>query len=79
MHEYDKMLQWVSDGGGKRYIKIEMGKPDYATYVSKWAYDYELGVGQIFDSVDDINLEREKEKEEYEKYIKLKKKFEEGE
>lgn len=79
MHEYDKMLQWVRDGCGNRTISIEIGIPCDGTYLSKWAYDFNLGVGQYFDSIDDVDLEKVKETKEQLEYIKLKRKFEKGE
>jgi len=79
MHEYDKMLQWVRDGCGNRNISIEMGKFGDGTYLSKWAYDFDLGVGQYFDSIDDVDLEKVKETEEQLEYLRLKRKFEKGE
>ena len=79
MHEYDKMLQWVRDGGGNRKICIEMGKFDDGTYLSKWAYDFYLQVGQFFDSIDDVDLEKAKETKEQLEYMRLKRKFEKGE
>jgi len=79
MHEYDKMLQWVRDGCGNRTISIEIGRSGDDIYLSKWAYDFDLGVGQYFDSIDDVDLEKVKETKEQLEYIRLKRKFEKGE
>jgi len=79
MQEYDKMLQWVRDGCGNRNISIEMGKFGDDTYLSKWAYDFNLKVGQHFDSIDEVDLEKVKEIEDTREYIRLKHKFEKGE
>jgi len=79
MHEYDKMLEWVKEGSGNRTISIEIGKSGDGTYLSKWAYDFDLGVGQFFDSIDDVDLEKVKETEEQLEYMRLKRKFEKGE
>ena len=76
MHEYDKMLQWVKNGGGRRAISIEIGRSDDCTYIRKWAYDFDLKVGQLFDSIDEVNLEKEKEKKDRLEYLRLKQKFE---
>ena len=76
MHEYDKMLQWVKEGGGNRTISIEIGRPGDSTYLSKWAYDFDLKVGQHFDSIDEVDLEKIKEEKEKKEYIRLKQKFE---
>lgn len=76
MHEYDKMLQWVKEGGGNRTISIEIGASGDDTYLSKWAYDFKLKVGQLFDSIDEVDLEKIKEVEEQKEYIRLKQKFE---
>jgi len=76
MHEYDKMLQWVKEGGGNRTISIEIGESGDDTYLSKWAYDFKLKVGQLFDSIDEVDLEKIKEVEEQKEYIRLKQKFE---
>lgn len=79
MHEYDKMLQWVKEGGGNRTISIEIGRLGDDTYLSKWAYDYNLKVGQHFNSIDEVDLEKVKEIEDAREYIRLKRKFEKGE
>jgi hypothetical protein len=79
MHEYDKMLQWVRDGCGNRTISIEIGRSGDDTYLSKWAYDFDLGIGQHFNSIDDVDLEKVKEVEEQKEYIRLKQKIEKGE
>ena len=79
MCEYDKMLQWVRDGCGNRTISIEIGRSGDDIYLSKWAYDFDLGVGQYFDSIDDVDLEKVKETKEQLEYIKLKRKFEKEE
>ena len=79
MHEYDKMLQWVKEGDGNRTISIGIGMPCDGTYLSKWAYDFDLGAGQYFDSIDDVDLEKVKETKEQLEYMRLKRKFEKGE
>jgi len=78
MHEYDKMLQWVRDGCGNRTISIEIGRSGDDTYLSKWAYDCNLKVGQHFNNIDDVDLEQIKELEEQKEYIRLKQKYEKG-
>jgi len=78
MHEYDKMLQWVRDGCGNRTISIEIGRLGDDTYLSKWAYDFNLKVGQRFDSIDEVDLKKIKEVEEQKEYIRLKRKYEKG-
>jgi len=76
MHEYDKMLEWVKEGSGNRTISIEIGRSGDDTHLSKWAYDFNLKVGQLFDSIDEVDLEKVKEVEEQKEYIRLKQKFE---
>ena len=78
MHEYDKMLEWVKEGNGNRTISIEIGRSGDDTYLSKWAYDFNLKVGQHFDSIDEVDLEKIKEVEEQKEYIRLKRKYEKG-
>jgi len=78
MHEYDKMLQWVRDGCGNRTISIEIGRIGDDSFLSKWAYDFNLKVGQHFDSIDEVDLEKIKEVEEQKEYIRLKRKYEKG-
>lgn len=78
MHEYDKMLEWVKEGNGNRTISIEIGRSGDDTYLSKWAYDFKLNVGQHFNNIDDVNLEEVKELEEQKEYIRLKQKYEKG-
>ncbi len=79
MHEYDKMLEWVKEGNGNRTISIEIGRSGDDTYLIKWAYDFNLKVGQHFDSIDEVDLEKIKEEKEQKEYIRLKQKFEKGE
>ena len=78
MNEYEKMLQWVRDGCGNRNISIEIGKFGDSTYLSKWAYDFDLMVGQHFNSIDEVDLEKIKEVKEQKEYIRLKQKYEKG-
>jgi hypothetical protein len=78
MHEYDKMLKWVKEGSGNRTISIEIGRSGDDTYLRKWAYDFDLKVGQHFDSIDEVDLEKVKETEEQLEYMRLKQKFEKG-
>ena len=63
---------------GNRTISIEIGRLGDDTYLSKWAYDFNLKVGQRFDSIDEIDLEKIKEVEEQKEYIRLKRKYEKG-
>jgi len=79
MHEYDKMLEWVKEGNGNRTISIEIGRSGDDTYLIKWAYYFNLKVGQHFDSIDEVDLEKIKEEKEQKEYIRLKQKFEKGE
>ena len=79
MHEYDKMLQWVKEGGGNRTISIEIGRIGDDSFLRKWAYDFNLMVGQHFNSIDEVDLEKVKEIEDTREYIRLKHKFEKGE
>jgi len=78
MHEYDKMLKWVKEGSGNRTISIEIGRSGDDTYLIKWAYDFNLKVGQHFDSIDEVDLEKIKEEKEQKEYIRLKQKYEKG-
>ena len=79
MHEYDKMLQWVRDGCGNRTISIEIGRAGDDSYLRTWAYDFNLNIGQHFDNIDEVDLEKAKESEEQKEYLRLKKKYEKGE
>lgn len=78
MNEYDKMFQWVKEGGGNRTISIEIGKIGDDLFLRKWAYDFNLKVGQHFDSIDEVDLEKVKETKEQLEYMRLKQKFEKG-
>lgn len=78
MHEYDKMLQWVKEGGGNRTISIEIGEMGDYSYIKKWAYDYKIQEGQHFNSIDEVDLDKVKEQNEYKLYEQLKFKFEKG-
>ena len=63
---------------GNRTISIEIGRLGDDTYLSKWAYDFNLKVGQRFDSIDEVDLKKIKEVEEQKEYIRLKRKYEKG-
>jgi len=78
MHEYDKMLEWVKEGNGNRTISIEIGRIGDDSFLSKWAYDFNLKAGQRFDSIDEVDLEKIKEVEDQKEYIRLKQKYEKG-
>jgi len=43
--------------------------------MSKWAYDFDLKVGQHFDSINEVDLEKIKEVEEQKKIHKTKTKI----
>ncbi len=50
--------------------------PSRQKHIRVWAYDYDLLTGQSVKSVDEIDLEAEKAKEEKAQYERLRKKFE---
>ena len=63
---------------GKRIavnIKMDSFDPE-ETEFRVWVYDTDLQVGQFVKSIDEIDLEEELRKKEYEQYLELKKKFE---
>ena len=80
--DLNQFLEWQR-ARKSRTVTIEIGRRSNSEKILVWAYDYKLQVGQIVQSVDEIDLEGEKAKEEkaiYERqkatYERLKKKFE---
>jgi len=61
-----------------RSVSIEIGNPNDNTHFRVWVYDFRLGVGQSVNSVEEIDLESKLKEREYERYLSLKQKFEEG-
>jgi len=72
--------QWQA-GGPERSVSIKIQQPlfkDDKLYTPEtriWVYDYLLMVGQYVNSVEEIDLEAEKEKEERAALDKLQKKY----
>ena len=84
MLDLNKFIDWVGEKSTRR-VSIEIGKDVYNPAskglpikrgISIWVYDTDIGEGQHVMSVDDIDLEGEKERREKEQYEKLKAKFE---
>lgn len=73
--DLNQFMQWQKEGK-RRSVSIELGEPMNRDSMSIWVYDYDLSVGQHVTSVDEIDLERIKEEEDFAQYFKLKKKFE---
>jgi hypothetical protein len=71
----DKLRQWVKEGEGRRSVTINIGEPRESDYLRIFVYDYSLMCGQAVQSVEEINLEAEKEKEDKEEFERLKAKF----
>ena len=74
MQDLNKIREWVQEKKG-RHAVIDLGNTFDNKYERIWVYDYELSVGQAVKSVDEINLEAEKEKQERETFEKLKAKY----
>ncbi|MGA4519287.1 hypothetical protein ACPA0F_18675 [Solibacillus silvestris] len=55
MINLEAFQQWQSEG--KRSVKIELGNIYDNENVSVWVYDYDLQIGQLVSSVDEIDLE----------------------
>jgi hypothetical protein len=82
--DLNKFIDWVREKSTRR-VSIEIGKDVYNPAskelpikrgISIWAYDSAIGEGQHVMSVDEINLEGKKERQEKEQYERLKAKFE---
>lgn len=54
---------------GNRTVKIEMGSINEKETFRVWVYDYDLSIGQLVKTVEDINLE-ERRKQQLEQVIK---------
>ena len=57
-------------------VTIEIGKQPGTHEITIWVYDYTLMAGQHVKSVDEIDLQKKRDKEDRRKYEELKKKFE---
>lgn len=76
MNEKDrlqKLIDWVR-AKGRRHIDIAIGDPSDNNYLEIWAYDYSLQTGKYIkvNDIDELDLEREAEKEKRKQYEKLK-------
>jgi len=58
-----------------RSVSIEIGNPNDNTHFRVWVYDFR---GGGVNSVEEIDLESKLKEREYERYLSLKQKFEEG-
>lgn len=73
--DLNQFLEWQRQDKN-RVVTIEIGVRSNSEEIHVWVYDYKLQVGQIVKSVDEIDLEAEKAKEEKAVFERLKKKFE---
>ena len=71
--DLNQFLEWQEEKPKSRAITIKAGHGDP---LMVWVYDRDLRTGQFVKSVDEIDLEAEKAKEEKAEYERLKKKFE---
>ena len=82
MLDLNKFIEWAKEKDTRR-VSIEIGEnvynpanTDHRWGIKIWVYDTDICEGQHVMSVDDIDLEAQKERFEREQYEKLKRKFE---
>lgn len=80
MLDLNKFIEWAEEKS-TRSVSIEIGNDVYNPAndrwgIKIWVYDTDICEGQHVMSVDEINLEGEKERQERELYERLKAKFE---
>jgi len=75
VEDLNKFREWQRQEVG-RNVSIEIGGPCDPNEIKIWCYNFRLEVGQHVQSVDEIDLEAEKEREERRQYEALKAKFE---
>lgn len=70
--------KWQSENPAARSfeIKMEPARHGKQSTLSAWVYDYDLMIGQLVRSVEEIDLMAHHEKEEREKLAELKAKYE---
>jgi hypothetical protein len=80
--DLNKFIEWAKEKDARR-VSIEIGEnvynpanPNHRRGIKIWVYDTDICEGQHVMSVDDIDLEAQKERFEREQYEKLKRKFE---
>jgi hypothetical protein len=56
-------------------VRIDIGEIPGTNTISIWVYDYNLMIGQHVNSVEEIDLQTKKDKEDKKKLEELKKKF----
>lgn len=72
--DLNQFIDWVKNGEARRSATIEIGDPTNKEHLRIWAYDYDLGVGQSVQSVDEIDLISvaiERQREEVDRLRKL--------
>ncbi len=78
----DDFIEWQAAEPG-RSVSIDIRPKNYPhqeeNEIVVWAYSMVLFVGQLVQSVEEIDLVAKKDAQDREKYEELKKKFEEGE
>ena len=72
--DLNQFLEWAREDEN-RYVSIKIGELTGTEEVKIWVYDYQKGVGQLVKSVDEIDLDAEKERVELEHYKRLKEKY----
>lgn len=81
MADLNQFVAWVQLKPDSRICKIEIEKvrfwdKDEPLKIQAWVFDRDIGASQYVSSVNEINLEAVSEKEERDRYEKLKAKFE---
>ena len=57
------------------HVRIDIGEIPGTNMINIWVYDYNLMIGQHVNSVEEIDLQTKKDKEDKKKLEELKKKF----
>ena len=71
--DLNQFLEWQRKKKG-RSVTIELGEPEDHRYIRVWAYDYNMGIGQVIRNASEIDLEAKKAQEELEELARLQKK-----
>lgn len=74
MQDLNKIREWVQAKKG-RHAAIDLGSIFDNKYVRVWVWDYKLSVGQVVKSIEEIDLEAEKENRERAELERLKAKY----
>lgn len=74
--DLNQFVEWAKQNPSTRTVDIHINSSTRSDFITVWVYDKALQAGQHVKSVEEINLEDKKSRQERLEYERLKAKFE---